>query len=63
MKSSSFELCVYLFLLFVSLAAMSGAWVFKSRMEAKSFNRLTGANVSTWDAMWVELRVDIPVIK
>lgn len=30
-------------------------------MEARTFNKLTGANVSTWDAIWVNLRVDIPV--
>lgn len=32
-------------------------WVFSSKMEAQAYNRQTGANVSTWDAMWVELRV------
>lgn len=26
--------------------------------EARSFNKLTGNNASTWDAIWVELRVD-----
>ncbi len=33
-------------------------WVFESSMEARSFNRITGKQVSTWDAMWVNLRVE-----
>jgi hypothetical protein len=32
-------------------------WVFKSSQEAAAYNRLTGKEVTTWDAMWVELRV------
>ena len=32
-------------------------WIFQSYQEAKSFNSVTGKNVSTWDAMWIELRV------
>lgn len=32
-------------------------WVFPSHMEAQAYNRVTGENVSTWDAMWIELRV------
>lgn len=34
-----------------------GGWILESYMEAKSYNRVTGQNVSTWDAMWIELRV------
>lgn len=26
-------------------------------MESQTYNRLTGAHTTTWDAMWVELRV------
>jgi len=29
-----------------------------SYFEAKAFNRVTGQNVSTWDAYWLELRID-----
>ena len=32
-------------------------WAIASSFEAAAFNRVTGKNVSTWDAMWVELRV------
>jgi multisubunit Na+/H+ antiporter MnhB subunit len=33
------------------------AWVVPSYFEAQAYNRVTGSNVSTWDAMWIELRV------
>lgn len=32
-------------------------FVFGSCQESRTYNRLTGANTTTWDAMWVELRV------
>ena len=32
-------------------------WVLQSKFEAAAYNRLTGASVTTWDAMWVDLRV------
>jgi hypothetical protein len=32
-------------------------WYGFSAMEAAAFNRATGKNVSAWDAMWIELRV------
>lgn len=32
-------------------------WVGKSAMEARAYERITGQHVTTWDAMWVELRV------
>lgn len=34
-----------------------GMWVFKSHMEAKTYNKITSSNVTTWDAMWIELRI------
>lgn len=34
-----------------------GAWFLRSYMEAQAYNRVTGENVSAWDAMWIELRV------
>jgi hypothetical protein len=40
------------------LGLMFGPWIVKSHFEAAAFNRATGKNVSTWDAMWVELRVE-----
>jgi len=41
----------------LALAGILGGWVVKSRFEADAYNRVTGSNVSTWQAMWVELRV------
>ena len=41
----------------VLLAFFMVVWVFKSAMEAKAYNRLTGADATTWEAMWVSLRV------
>jgi hypothetical protein len=34
-----------------------------SYLEAKTYNRLTGAKVSTWDAIWVDLRVQEQTLK
>jgi len=34
-----------------------GIWAFQSSQEAAAFERVTGRHVSTWDAMWIELRV------
>lgn len=31
--------------------------VVSSHFESKTYNKLTGANTTTWDAIWVELRV------
>jgi hypothetical protein len=45
-----------LFFCFI-LSIPMGSWVVQSFFEARAFNNATGANVSTWDAMWIELRV------
>lgn len=39
-------------------AAAAGIWVWQSKLEAEAFNRVTGKNVSTWDAMFLDLRVN-----
>lgn len=48
-------------MIFISVAilvlVMPGTWIFKSHMEAKAYQNVTGVKVSTWDAMWIELRV------
>ena len=31
--------------------------IYKMHMESATFNRLTGAHTTWWDAAWVELRV------
>ena len=37
-----------------------GCWIVRSHFEAESFNRITGKDISTWDAMFIELRVQEP---
>ena len=33
------------------------AWITCSYFESNTYNKLTHAHTTTWDAMWVELRV------
>lgn len=49
---------IFLFGLIISIVS----WLVKSKMEAEAFSRITGEQITTWDAMWVELRVDRPVV-
>jgi hypothetical protein len=37
----------------ITLAVVVGS----AHMEAKAFNKVTGKNVSTWDAIFLDLRV------
>ncbi len=32
----------------------------QATMESKTYNKLTGAQTTWWDALWVELRVQAP---
>lgn len=59
MKDQSEVLSQVVMAVFLSIigTVMGVVWVSKSYMEARTFNRVTGAQVSTWDAMWIELRV------
>lgn len=51
-------MCIFVILLFFGLG------VFFAHMEAKTYNKITGNNVTWWDAMWVDLRVqDSPTKK
>lgn len=46
---------------FAGLAAGFLAWmIFSASQESAVYNRLTGAHTTTWDALWVELRVQQP---
>lgn len=47
-----------LVLLLALLVGSFGWWIARSALEASSYNRVTNSNVSTWDAMWIELRVE-----
>ncbi len=41
----------------IAILLASAAWVVHSHFEARAYNRQTGAAVSTWDAMFLDLRV------
>ena len=42
----------------ILILALGGVWwVGGSFFEARTYNRLTGSQVTTFDAMWVQLRV------
>lgn len=43
-----------------SLGLLAGFVVFRSCMEARTYTELTGKTVTTWQAMWVDLRVIEP---
>lgn len=51
------EIVALLVLTCLVCGAVLGVWVFRSALEARAFNAVTGKNVSTWQAMWIELRV------
>lgn len=33
-------------------------WIYQSKVEADTYNRFTGRDVTLWEAMWTNLRVD-----
>lgn len=41
----------------LALAAVIAAWPVMSYFEARAYERVTGKRVSTWDAMFLDLRV------
>jgi hypothetical protein len=40
---------------FISLFVL--IWIGLSALEASAFNAVTGKHVTTWQAMWIDLRV------
>lgn len=41
----------------VTAALLLAGWLTYSWMEARAYNRVTGGSVTTWDALWLDLRV------
>ena len=39
---------------------IGSVWVVMSFFEARAYNKVTGAQVSTYDAMFIQLRVQAP---
>jgi hypothetical protein len=50
-------LCVYFGIIAAVVFGLFAVWVGSSYFEASAYRRLTGKSVTTWDAMWLELRV------
>ena len=44
--------------LLVGVLALTTLWVGFSHLQARSFERVTGGEVSTWDAMFLDLSVE-----
>lgn len=40
------------------LAIILGVAVYGASVEASTFNRLTGSDLTTWEALWVNARID-----
>lgn len=57
MKQSDFEIPAVIAAILLIITIPISIWIFQSYMEATAFNKLTNGSVSTFDAMWVELRV------
>lgn len=51
------ELMFGLLALVLCLSIALALWIGKSSLEARAYNRATGSDVSTFDAMFIELRV------
>jgi len=47
-------------LILAILALVLPLWVVRSYYEAQAFERVTGKHVLTWDAMFLDLRVQEP---
>jgi hypothetical protein len=50
------ELALLVVIIVIILVAVIACF-FRPYMESRTYNKLTGAKTTMWDAMWVELRV------
>lgn len=57
MKEESVFWCWIAVMITIALSLSPAIWVFRSSMEAKTYNEITEKHVTTWQAMWVEFRV------
>lgn len=56
MKSFDYEGCS-MFLCVLALIAIVAVAALQPLFESQAYNRLTGAQTTYWDALWLELRV------
>jgi len=62
--NSTTDSIIYILLLVIAILTPLATWICFSAYEAKSYNKLTGNNVSTLDAMFLDLRIiDNPIYK
>lgn len=59
-NEKQFVLAVLLIML-ATFLVIGGGWIVASYMKAVAYTRITGKEVTTWDAMWVDLRIQEPV--
>lgn len=57
MRTATRDLLIYLAVVFVIFSATGVGWIIASHFEAQTYNKATGSELTTWDAMWIELRV------
>lgn len=57
MRNSTKENLLILAACIFILALSFGAFAVAAYFEARAYNNVTGSNVSTWDAMFIDLRV------
>ena len=55
-KDNIFIACMFIAAILICV----GIWIGHSYLEASAYNNITGKKVSTFDAMFVELRVQEP---
>jgi hypothetical protein len=55
--SETLEIIAWVGLLGAVVVCGTAFAVFRFHMESDTYNRLTGAHTTWWDAVWVELRV------
>ena len=55
---SNHEPCLTIVALLLIAVMSIVIWTFQSKMEANAYNRITGSDVTTWEAMWVQLRIE-----
>lgn len=58
MKQSTFDILAGILMILVMLGVAFGISLFQASIEAKTFNRCTGANVTAWEALFSNFRIE-----
>jgi hypothetical protein len=57
-RTEDISLLALVFIIVFMFVACLGVWVGRSYFEAKAYNKITNSNVTTIDAMFIQLRVE-----